>query len=708
MGVNQGGPVRRPLLQIVSPQQLAQQDQQRASAGGAHPDQMTTALAGFIRERWQVFKNHRSTSALDKRLLDAQRTFNGEYDPSKLMAIKQFGGSEIYARIVAVKCRGATSLLRDVYLGAERPWEVAPTPDPTTPSNIDAQIMMLVRSEVQNLQANAVPVNEDMVRERVSQLREAAQAASRKKAYKEAENAQLKLDDMLVEGNFYTAFAEFLVDLPLFPYAVIKGPVVRIVPDVRWVNGVPAVVNQPRMFWERVSPFDFYFDPGVSNIADGAIIEKIRVSRTDLNDCIGLPGYDDEAIYAVLDEHGRGGLVDWITSTDSQRAQGENRENPHFNQSHMIDTLEFHGPVQARALVDYGFPPEELGTNDLLRDVYIQAWMIGRHIIKVQISPSPRRRHPYYVTSFEKVPGTPIGNGLPDILSDMQDWGNATLRSLINNMSISSGPQVVVEQDQLTAQTDPNTLYPWKRWFVLSNPNAASGARGPVSFFQPNSHASELLGVYEKILQISDELSAIPRYTTGSERTGGAGRTASGLAMLMGNASKILQTVAANVDRDVLDPSLQFLYDILMMTDGGKTFRGDEAIRVKGVATAMAREAEKAQALQFLQITANEFDMQIIGPIGRAAVLRKVSKDLNMPEQVVPDTETLRAQMQAQAAVQAQPQPGEGEGGEGTPKTAQNAAPTPGRPQQDAQRRLDLTQRQDPRSLPAPSGVRVG
>jgi hypothetical protein len=53
---------------------------------------------------------------------------------------------------------------------------------------------------------------------------------------------------------------------------------------------------------------------------------------------------------------------------------------------------------------------------------------------------------------------------------------------------------------------------------------------------------------------LADELSAIPRYMSGSNPGGGAGRTASGLAMLMSNASKILQMVAQNIDHDVIQP----------------------------------------------------------------------------------------------------------------------------------------------------------
>ena len=37
--------------------------------------------------------------------------------------------------------------------------------------------------------------------------------------------------------------------------------------------------------------------------------------------------------------------------------------------------------------------------------------------------------------------------------------------------------------------------------------------------------------------------------------------------MLMGNASKILQTVAANIDRDVFEVALQQLADLVLLSD---------------------------------------------------------------------------------------------------------------------------------------------
>jgi hypothetical protein len=184
-----------------------------------------------------------------------------------------------------------------------------------------------------------------------------------------------------------------------------------------------------------------------------------------------------------------------------------------------------------------------------------------------------------------------------------------------------------------------------------------NNAQVPISFFQPNSNAQELLGVYQKFNDMADELSAIPKYLSGNA-TGGAGRTASGLAMLMGNASKILQTVAANIDRDVLEPLLNQLYDMIMLTDTTGLLEGNESIRVMGVNVAVQRETQRARQLEFLQVTANQVDAPIVGPKGRAAILRAVAQTIGLDgEKIVPsegDLEKMEQAQQMQAQMQAQ------------------------------------------------------
>ena len=649
----------------------------------------------------EIMRDHRNdgASGWSERLHAAMRTFNGVYDPSKLRAVKQFGGSDIYARLTAMKCRGANSLLRDIYLAPDRPWAIKPPADPDVPPEILQQIGTLVQAELMSRMQHSAQTGEPLpspgqVRDRTGQLLDSAKQAARKQAEKRCKNIQNRMDEILESGGFYVALSELLVDLPIFPYACIKGPVVRIVPTVTWDNPTAGTVTpsggvnqmnggaasgaqarisqQPRLTWERVSPFDIYWTPGVADISQASVIQRSRLTRADLNDLLDLPGYDHDAVRAALDDYGRGGLAtDW-DSTDSERAMMERRESPLMNRSGMIDMMEFHGNVQGRMLMDLSpvlvevlsralaaeapdstTPPESqtaalFNTIDPMRDYHVQAWLIGVYVVKVQMTPSPRQRPPYYITSFEKVPGTPVGNALPDLLADVQDAANAVLRSLVNNLSIASGPQVVINEDRLAPGENADSMYPWKRWRTLSDP-MSSNPQPAISFFQPNSNAAELLGVFQALNTLADDISAIPKYVTGQGASGGAGRTASGLSMLMANASKLLQTVAGNIDRDVMQNALTDLYEMLMLTDASGLLRGDETIRVMGVNVAIQRETQRVRQLEFLSITANPLDAPIMGPKGRAAVLREVAGTIGMDgEKILPDEDELERQAEAQ------------------------------------------------------------
>jgi hypothetical protein len=679
-------------IDAAEARQLAEQ-----RAGQANTTQFV-GLAGYIRQQWDMMVRHRNTvNGWSDRLLSSLRAMQGTYDPAKLAEIRKFGGSEVYARLIAAKCRGATSLLRDVYLGADRAWGLQEPADPMIPPESLDAIEKLVTLEAQSAAMGAPaipdptgqtpghpavppePPNPDKIQKRVFQLMQAARDAAKKHAHEQTLIAEDKLEEVLVQGNFYNALSDVLIDVPSFPFCVLKGPTVRMTMDIKWQGGQAVPTKRARLWWERVSPFDIWWTPGVSDIESAEIIHRLRVTRTDLNDLIGLPGYNTDNIRAVLQFYGSQGLTENWDSTDASRAVMENRENPVMNLSNLITTLEFHGNVQGRMLLEYGFTPQQI--PDPLRDYAIQAWLIGQYLIKVQLSPSLRRRKPFYITSFEKQPGSPIGNGIPDIISDLQEVCNATLRAVVNNMSIASGPQVVVNDDRLAGQENGEELYPWKRWHV-TNPLIAGSTEKAIDFFQPQSNAQELMGVFNAFYGLADDVSAIPKYLSGNSPGGGAGRTASGLAMLMGNASKILQTVCANLDEDIINPSIRELLDIVLMTDTSGMLSGEEEVVPKGVAVAVQRETLRQRQLEFLQLTGNPIDMQIIGPKGRANVLRAVSTGIGLDgDQIVPSDDEIQGQQEmAQQVAQMQGIPGAHMGPPGQPPGAPGqkaAGPSP-------------------------------
>jgi hypothetical protein len=671
------------LLRVISPDALTAQEQletaerQRAKFE-ARMEPAMEDLAAYIRRKFDVMKNHRNgPSGWTNRLLAALRMFNGEYEPGKLDAIREYGGSEIYARLVAVKCRASSAMLKDIYLNAgDKPWDIEPTPVPTIPDDMTGAVEQLLQAEAGGAAYGAAqgvvdpetgqpitPPTEEEIATRKLVLESQAEQATIKKAHEEAAEARRHLNDMLVEGGFYKALGEFLTDLPLFPFACIRGPIVYMTNSISWERGAPGPDGKPgkaklvkkpkaRMYWKRVSPFDLWWTPGASTPEAADFVFRDRKARSELNAMLGVPGYREDQLRQVLEFYPQG-YIESHDVADSTRADQESREDPQMNESGMYDVLEYHGSVQGALLMQWGMSKKDV--PDEVVDYSVQLWMIGRYVIKVQMSPSPRERPPFYITSYDKVPGTMVGNAVPDMLSDIQDVANATLRALVNNMAMSSGPQVAVNDAIISASENVDRIWPWRIWRFAPRPGAHQA--DPIKFFQPASNVQQLLVAYERMTQVADEISAIPRYTTGSERMGGAGRTASGLAMLMGNASKMLQTVAANVDADMFEPMLEYLYDILMLTDESGRLRGDERIVVQGVKVAMQRETDRQRQIEMLQATANPVDMEILGLAGRGKLLRAATNNMGMDGQgVVPtDDELQKRQQMKQAAALAPP-----------------------------------------------------
>jgi uncharacterized protein (DUF4415 family) len=289
------------ILQVVPPAaleaHLAQQqaDKSAAAAPQAPP---TPELAGYIRTQFEIFRNHRNTaSGWSDRLMEALRVFKGQYSPTKMQEVTKFGGSQVYARLTAQKCRAASSLLRDIYLGDDRPWSIHPPADPDVPPEIVQKIDALMAQEQQMVMQTTgqQPQPEDVEKRRAA-LMESAREAARKKAVTQAKLSEDRIEEFLIEGGFYHALAEFVVDLPIFPFACIKGPMVKIVPQIKWPpgGGQPLVQQMPKMFWQRISPFDVWWTPGVADIANANVIEKSRLTRAEINDLLDLDGYDQK------------------------------------------------------------------------------------------------------------------------------------------------------------------------------------------------------------------------------------------------------------------------------------------------------------------------------------------------------------------------------------------------------------------------------
>lgn len=645
-------------MTIKSLGQMQAEEKQAATEANNAP--VVQGLAAHIRKCWSSARQAKEMT-VEQRMLKSMRQRRGEYDPDKLAMIQEQGGSQIYMMLSSNKARSASAWLRDVLLttSQNKPWSIQPGGVPDLSPDVIESIMAEATTAIEQFEAQNGPMAQQDVRQMLLNLKDQATAQVHRAARSAADRMEMKMLDQLQEGGFLNALSDFIDDITTFPSAILKGPVIRKKSRLAWAEDgqggyTPEVKEEMVLEWERVDPFMIYPAADAANVEDGYIIERHRLSRGDLSAMIGVEGYSDKAIRMVLDEYGRGGLHDWLRA-DMEKAsvEGKSTLGVSQNPSELIDALQFWGSVQGKMLREWGME----GVEDDLKEYNVEVWLVGGWVIKAALNTDPMGRKPYYKSSYEEVPGSFWGNSVMDLCRDTQDVCNSAARALVNNMGLASGPQVVFNTDRLPAGENITQIYPWKIWQVSDSDTATGSNQKMVEFFQPETRAQELMKVFDHFAALADEYTGIPRYMTGDSPTGGAGRTASGMSMLMSNAGKSIKQVISNIDHNVLEQAINRLYYYNMKYGDDPDLKGDVNIVAQGAEALMAQEQTTQRRNEFLQLVLqNEIAHQVVGMEGIAAIMRENAKQLGMNvNEIVPPLPILKEKWaQQQLAAQKQ------------------------------------------------------
>lgn len=642
------------VLQVSTPDQVTEQrnaeEEMRVESMKAayQGNPVTDSLAAHVRSMWEVSKFNRMD--LNNRLQDCQRRRAGEYDEGKLQAIKAQGGSEIYMQITSAKCRAAKAWLSDLFQpSGDRPWQIDPTPLPDLPPQL---MQNLVAEAVQGAMELGVPP--EMVEQMIMKHKDRLMDELKEESEERSEKMSEKIEDLMIESGWREAFDEFLDDLVTYPFAVMKGIEFRRCKKLQWADQDGAF--QPIMGEEiipmirRVSPHRMYPSPATgARIDDHWVIEHHSFTRQDLVNMRGAPGYNSEAIAHVLNHYGLGGLREWIWN-DEERDNLAGRFSSAAD-NELIDSLEFSGRLSGQQLIDWGMT----GEIDPLEEYPVSVMVVHDYVIRALLNPDPAGKPDYHKACWSNVPGNFAGIALPESLADCQDTCNAAARALINNMGMSSGPQVWVETDRLAAGEDISVMHPWKIWQTTTGAGAGSG--NGIGFFQPASNANELIQIYERFSRYADDISGLPAYAYGSDTAAGAGKTASGLSMLMNAASKTIKHVVRNVDIFVIEPIVEKFYNFVMLTGEDESIKGDAVAHARGSEALIHKESATMRQQELLAMTANPIDMQIIGLDGRREQLREVFKSGDIPvDRIIPTKEEMQQRVEEMARAQQEQQ----------------------------------------------------
>lgn len=597
------------------------------------------ALSSYVHRRWHaalMAKDH-----IEDIMLENLRQRQGEYSQSRLAEIQQFGGSEIYMMLTNVKCRAAEAWIKDiVFSPGERPWGIDATPVPEMPYNVEAAVRMRVQMQSQTLSKAGYYPSPEETKMRLEEVKSQMIQKARDLIEERTGRAEDKIDDMLVEGDFYEELEKAITDIVTFPACIVKGPIAHKRMRLDWMESYETgeirakPVSEVGHVYYTVNPLDFYPAPDARNCQDGDMFERVKIRTNAIFDFIGVEGFREDAIRQALDQYGESGY-NLNLSDDQQRNRLEGRFYDEHTVDRKIDLIEAWMTIPGAELKRWGVK----GVEDDNKHYPVVALLINKIVIMVKLNQDPLARNPYDADSFERVNNQIWGRAIPQIIKPLQEVCNACARAIVNNLAISSGPQVMVNASRIAEGENIEDMYPWKVWQYREGNVPTSML--PIQFFQPNNVSKELMQVFEFYTRLADEYSGVPAYSYGTNTTGsGAMSTATGFGMLMNQAARGIKNVISHLD-NIIERKVNRTFELLMVTDPDSSWKFDLKIRAKGAIALFNKENMTIRRAEFLAATANPLDVQLMGNgKGRAYLLRKHAGDLGFdPDKIVPSEE---------------------------------------------------------------------
>jgi hypothetical protein len=594
-------------------------------------DKVQDTLADHVSKRFDEAVMHKRQTGIEEILLRNLRANKCEYQPDERALLGPF--NDVYIGVSALKARAAESWLNDIILNnIDRPWTLDPTPQPDLPKGLQEQVVNIVMSEIPDI--NSI----DALRSRIRDLKGAVNAIAFAQAEQATGRMETLIADQMAEGDWTQTFAAFIPDLCAYPTAIIRGPVVVGRQQGSWDGNKYEVKTKPTPTCRGVSPFDAFPSPTSRSTQDGEyFIERARYSLGDVHALIGASGFSEPNIREVLERYKDGFKLNMML--DTERDALEDRQQGVLNESRLLDTIIYNGVVPGELLRDSG-----ILIPDYQKHYEVEVWVIGAYTIRAILNPNPLGKRPLYGTSFRKIPGSFWGQSVICLTYDTNRVCNASARSLVRNMSYSSGPIGEVVSERVADTEDPTDIRPYK--VALVGPDMTGTGAPAYRFHNIESVTPDLIAVFERYMKIADDLSGIPAYVLGNPNVAGAGRTMGGLAMLMGNAAKGIKNVQLNIDRDVISGLVAGFYVYNMQTSKDISVKADCNVVARGATGLLQRELAQTRTVELLQLLTPYIENWEQLPDGIKVLLREVLKSTGLPiDDIIPDPNKAEANL---------------------------------------------------------------
>lgn len=385
-----------------------------------------------------------------------------------------------------------------------------------------------------------------------------------------------EIETQLEETRYGFQARKAIFDRVVFGAGILKGPVntgkltnkyERDPATGVWVSR-PSVIYKPMI--ERVDPWMFFPDDTV-NDAD-KISDAIQVhpmSPYELAAYKDHEGYDASTIEEILKTpplaYATEYFLEYTKLADA---------NPRlFKDKYCV--IEYHGPITKKLLDAADIEPiYESPTEDYFGEV----WVCNGKVIRIELENIEGSfETPYAISQWRKDPSSVFGFGHPLSMRDQQRVVTQTWRMVLDNASLSSGPQAALQNRFIQPADGEWEMAPRKVWY-LTDPMMKVG--DAIQFFETPNVTQDLLPVLNLARQFSEEESGTPAIAAGLQSTQ-MGNSATGDMIAAKASTTILDALSEEWDDQVTQKIIRRMYAWNMQYSPREEIKGNYVIDVR-------------------------------------------------------------------------------------------------------------------------------
>jgi hypothetical protein len=586
----------------------------------------------------------------------AIKQYEGEWDSQDLEKIQialsatdMDANDPISVNITRPKTNIAISRMKDIQFptGGDFNFNITPAPltleQKTALETQEPDGAMQMMGAQQGVPLNELPSPANMAQEVVAHNVDAApkmeRALRNRMIYCDyGKKARLSIEDLCIKGC-----------------SVIKGPTIqnrkqKKYSTVQGSSGPQQVLNEsfvPEPSIERIDPIFFFPDPSARYPDEIEDCFELRPhSATELIELAKNPAYMKDQIRLVLeDKPSHTDVPDIVARIQLDESTGQVHNRYWLR--------EYHGPLDKAILHDAGMISEE-EFEDNLKQFRGEVWFTNNTIIRMSLSNIEGEDSlPYGVACWEPDPNSVLGHGVPFLLRDAQRTVNNAYLMLLDNASLTSGPQIVLNKSMIEpAQGNSYAIEPMKVWWLTEY---GVDVREAMQFINIPAQMEGIQQIIDTAMQFADVESSTPLLQQGDMPVGN--NTTTGLAMVMSATNIIQKAASMNWDDYITKPLVHRFYHYEMQYGEDASIKGDFEINVGGATERIESQAKAQEIERMLGLAGSnpEFQMQVdANKAFRALVDNTRTGDLlRSPEEV----EQMVAEQQQAAAQQQESDP---------------------------------------------------